>query len=158
MARRARRGWALSLLILVGTVDAGAESAPPRAALLPAVPELRLAWPITPLAYRYTEAEIGGYRNGPLQLFRAESVWLRTPRFELLTYASSERAFELDCSVTCQPVAMRGLGLEARFLLPNVMPLVSEPHVFVRQSVMRSALSARSAGALHVGVGGFLNF
>jgi hypothetical protein len=125
---------------------------------LPPVPELRLAWPIAPLAYRYTESEVGGYRNGPLQLFRAESVWFEARRFKLLTYASSERAFELDCSVTCQPVAMRGLGLEGRFLLPNLTPLVSEPHVVVRQSSMRSPLSARSTGALHVGFGGFLNF
>lgn len=158
MGHRAWRGRALTLLILAATGSARAQAAAPRAAVLPAVPELRLKWPIAPIAYRYTEAEIGGYRNGPLQLFRAESLWLSVPGFKLLSYTSSERAFELDCSVTCQPVAMRGLGVEARFLLPNVTPLVSEPHVVVRQSSMRSPLSARSTRAVNVGLGGFLNF
>lgn len=142
------------MLVLLGAGQARAQSAAP----LPAVPELKLTWPIAPLAYRYSEAEITGYRNGPLQLFRAESLWLKAPGFRLLSYASSERAFELDCSLTCQPVAARVLALEGRILLPKLTSWVSEPHVFVRQSAARTPLSARSLGAVHVGVAGFLNF
>jgi hypothetical protein len=158
MGHRGWQAWALAALVLSVAGSARAQSTPARAALLPPVPELRLKWPITPLAYHYTESEVGGYRNGPLQLFRAESLWLAPSRFRLLTYTSSERAFELDCSVTCQPVTMRGLGLEARWMLPDVMPVVSEPHLVVRSSGMRSPLSARAVGTVHVGVGGFLNF
>ncbi len=158
MGHRAWRGWPLALSILGSVSEVSAQTATARAVLLPPVPELRLKWPIAPLAYRYTESEIGGYRNGPLQLFRAESLWVRVPGLQLLSYASSERAFELDCSVTCQPVAVRGFGVEARLALPNVLPLVSEPHVFVRQSSARSPLQTRAVGALNVGLGGFLNF
>jgi hypothetical protein len=158
MGHRTWRAGALALLVLVGAGSARAQTTPASGALLAQVPELRLSWPIAPLAYRYTDSEIGGYAGGPLQLFRAESLWLETRRFRLFTIASSERAFELDCTLTCQPVAARGLALEARFLLPSVTPLVSEPYVFVRQSNLRSSLSARSVNTLHVGVGGFLSF
>jgi len=165
-----RPGWESAA---IGMVLALAQAAPARAeepalpvvaapsptrTTLPPVPELRLQWPIVPLKFTFTGTEEGSYRNGPLRLFRAESLWLRTPSVQLLTATSAERAFELDCSVTCQPVAMRGLGLEARFLLPDAMPLVSQPHLVVRQSTMRQPLSARAVGTLHVGVGGFLNF
>ena len=142
---------------MAGVGTARAQSAPHRP-LLPAVPELRLKWPIAPLAYSYSQSELGGYANGPLQLFRAESLWVRAPGVRLLTFASSERAFEMDCSLTCQPITQRALAVEARVLLPRFSSLVSEPHVFVRQSSFRTSQSPRAAGALHVGFAGLLNF
>ena len=151
-------GWVLALVLLGSAERAAADpAASPRRARLPAVPELRLSWPISPLVYRYSDNEVTGYAR-PLQLFRAESLWLAAPGLRLLTFTSSERAFELDCSLTCQPVAARSLGLEGRLLLPTASPLVREPHVYVRPSSMRTALGPRATGALHVGVGGFLNF
>ncbi|HYP89645.1 MAG TPA: hypothetical protein VEQ59_15865, partial [Polyangiaceae bacterium] len=106
----------------------------------------------------YRESEISGYANGPLQLFRAESLWMRAPGLRLFTFASSERAFEMDCRLTCQPLAQRGLALEARVLLPRFSSVVAEPHVYVRQSSFRTAQSPRAAGALHVGFAGLLDF
>jgi hypothetical protein len=158
MAHRAGRAFTLAVLILGSAANASAQSAPAGLALLPAVPELRLSWPLAPLSYRYSESEEAGYRNGPLQLFRAESLWFDAKSFKLYSIASSERALELDCSVTCQPVTARTLALEARLMLPRVTSFISEPHVFVRQSSMRSPLSARATGAFHVGLGGFLDF
>jgi hypothetical protein len=149
----------LTTSLLAVTGEAGAQVAPQaRRALLPAVPELRLNWPIKPQSFSYTESERLGYGSAPLQLFRAESLWLAAPGFRLLSFTSSELAFELDCTLTCQPTTMRGLGLEARFLLPDRVPLVSQPHVYVRPASMRTAVSPRSVRSLQVGLGGFLNF
>lgn len=123
-------------------------------ATLPPVPELRLSWPVAPLRFTFTGAEVNGYRNGPLQLFRAESLWLSTPRFQLLTAGSAERAFELECSVTCQPVIKHTFDIEARLALPPVLPGVTDPHAFLRSSAYYTTQSARGVRLLSAGFGG----
>jgi hypothetical protein len=123
-------------------------------ATLPPVPELRLSWPITPLRFTFTGSEVSGYRNGPLQLFRAESLWLRTGSFQLLTAGSAERAFELDCSVTCQPVVKHVFEVEARLALPPMLPGVTDPHAFVRSSAYYTTQSTRGVRLLSAGFGG----
>jgi hypothetical protein len=122
-------------------------------ATLPPVPELRLSWPIAPLKFSFTSAEVSGYRNGPLQLFRAESLWLRTPAFQLLTASSAERAFELECSVTCQPVIKHGFDVEARLTLPALMPGVTDPHAYLRSSAYTTQ-TGRGVRLLSAGFGG----
>src|SRR6478752_3172624 len=163
MGHRARRTRALAVLLLAwmplaSASTARAQSAKLRAPVLPALPELRLHWPIAPLSYSFSQSEIGGYANGPLQLFRAESLWLQAPGLRLLTFASSERAFEMDCSLTCQPIAQRGVAVEGRVLLPRFSSLVREPYVFVRRSGFRTPQRPQATGALHVGFAGMLDF
>jgi hypothetical protein len=135
------------MLVLSGSATARAQTLPP-------VPELRLSWPIKPLALSYAQSEVTGYANGPLQLFRAESLWFKAPGLRLLTFTSAERAFELDCSRTCQPIAARNVGVEARVLLPRFSPAVVEPHVFFRQTGLRTPVSARMSGHWQAGFGG----
>ena len=94
------------MLVLVVATQAHAQSLPPPIAtstltILPAVPELRLSWPIAPLRFTFTQSEVTGYANGPLQLMRAEALWVDAPGLQLLTVGSQERAFELDCQLTC---------------------------------------------------------
>jgi hypothetical protein len=166
-----RTGWesaALAIsfgLALAGPARAQAQAqapgpAPPLIAALlfpatlPPVPELRLSWPIAPLKFSFTGEEVGGYRNGPLQLFRAESLWLRTSSFRLLTVGSVERAFELDCNVTCQPVVKHSFAVEARLSLPPVVPGVTDPHAFLRSTAYYTTQSVRGVRLLSAGFGG----
>jgi hypothetical protein len=166
MGPRAWRARALAISVLGSAAFARAQQAPPRAlplsapalALqplrLPPAPELRLKWPLAPISVSYTESEVTGYANGPLQLFRAESVWLELPGVRLLTLSSAERAFELDCVVTCQPIVQRTVGVEARVLLPRFSPAIREPYVFFRQASLRTPLHARASGQWQAGFGG----
>jgi hypothetical protein len=115
---------------------------------------LHLTWPVAPLGFSFTAAEAGGYAKGPLQLFRAESLWLRTPAVQLLTVTSAERAVELDCSLTCQPIVKRGIDLEARLPLPALGPRMPDNYAFVRYSSFRTSQSARFAGHFGAGLAG----
>ena len=118
---------------------------------------MRLTWPLAPLAplaFSLSESEVGGYANGPLQLFRAESLWLRTPALRLLTATSAERAFELDCRLTCQPIVKRSIDLEARLPLPARGPRMTDNYAFVRYSSFKTANSARFAGHFGAGLAG----
>lgn len=161
MAVRARQA-SLIVGLLFASAGARAQTAPPagsaRPSVLPPVPELRLSWPVAPRAYSYTESELGGYATGPLQLFRVESLWLETPRLQLWTFTSSERAFELDCRLTCAPIVRRGFGLEGRVVLPRLSPLVTDPHVFVQASRFRAVSGPRATGLLQAGLAGALDF
>jgi hypothetical protein len=126
---------------------------------LPQVPLLRLTWPVAPLRFSFSGTEEGSYANGPLRLFRAESLWLRTPSLRLLTIGSAERAFELDCSgLTCQPVVKSGLAVEARLALPRFSGAVPSSFAYVRGASYRTPVSARAVGLVSAGFGGFLNF
>lgn len=128
---------------------------------LPQVPSLRLTWPVTPLRFSFTGSEEGNYANGPLRLFRAESLWLHTPTLQLLTIGSAERDFELDCSgLTCQPVVKSGFAVEGRLALPRFSGAVPSSYAYVRASSYRTpqALSPRSVGLISAGFGGTLNF
>ena len=163
-----RTGWesaALGILLAVAaTTPAHAQSAasPSGATLrhqsLPTVPSLRLSWPVAPLQFSFSEMEIGSYASGPLQLFRAESLWLQMPAFRLLTAGGAERAFELDCRLTCQPIVKRILDLEARVPLPHFSPAVGDSYAFVRSSAFSPSPRARFSRQIGVGIAGFLNF
>jgi hypothetical protein len=163
-----RTGWdsaALGVLLLGAlTTPAHAQGlAPPPVSLLrhdslPAVPSLRLTWPVAPQSFSFSHVEVGGYANGPLQLFRAESLWLQSPSFRLVTAASAELAFELDCRLTCQPVVKRGVDLEARLPLPRFSQAVGDSYAFVRSSGFSTPHGARFSRQLGAGIAGFLNF
>lgn len=125
------------------------------------MPSLRLTWPVTPLRFSFSGSEEGNYANGPLRLFRAESLWVRTPSLQLLTVASGERDFELDCSgLTCQPVVRTGFAVEGRLALPRFSGAVPSSYAYVRGSSYRTpqTVGARSAGLLTAGFAGTLNF
>jgi hypothetical protein len=165
-----RTGWESALVVFFGVAfatpaHAQAQSLPPSqvatllsSTTLPHVPGLRLTWPIAPLKFSFSEVEITGYANGPLQLFRAESLWLQTPTFQLLSATSAERAFELDCRVTCQPIVKRVFDLEARMPLPNLGPSVTDTHAFVRSSSFYTSQSTAFTRQLGAGIAGALNF
>jgi len=129
-------------------------TAPLAHATLPAVPSLRLTWPVAPLQFSFSQTEVRGYADGPLQLFRLESLWLRTPALQLLTATSAERAFELDCRLTCQPIVRRIFELEARVPLPRVGPGVSDTYAFVRSSSFYTSQSTHFTRQLSAGLAG----
>ncbi len=137
---------------------ATAAPTPHARAVLPPVPQLRLSWPVAPLQFSFSELEIGGYANGPLQLFRAESLWVDTPGLRLLTAGSAERAFELDCRLTCQPMLKRGFDFEARAPLPSFSARVPETYAFLRTSSFYTPQSSRSSRLVTTGIAGLLNF
>jgi hypothetical protein len=165
MGRTGRESATLAALLaaVVATPAHAQSSSPPPAAplphvSLPTVPALRLTWPVAPLQFSFGQAEIGGYASGPLQLFRAESLWLKTPAFQLLTAGSAERAFELDCRLTCQPIVKRVVDLEARLPLPRFSQAVGDSYAFVRSSAVSTSPGARFSRQLGAGIAGFLNF
>ena len=88
-----------------------------RPSLLPPAPRLQLSWPIQPLSFSFHGSEEGNYAAGPLRLFRAEATWLRLGRLSLVTSSAADRAFELDCRLTCQPIVSRSIAVEGRLHL-----------------------------------------
>lgn len=163
-----RTGWesaALGILITAAWVaPARAQNiAPPPATaharpVLPPVPQLRLNWPVVPLQFSFSEAEVAGYANGPLQLFRAESLWVDAPGLRLLTAANAERALELDCRLTCQPIVKHSFDLEARVPLPTLSVRVPDTYAFLRSTAFYTSQSPHSAGLFATGIAGALNF
>ncbi len=127
-------GWtARALPLLVCTLVAApalAQTTP-----LPPVPELKLKFPIQPLSFSYRGAEVGNYQNGPLRLFRAESVWIHTPVLKLLSYGAAEQAAEWDCRLGCQPIVRFSTGVAARLSVPTFTPALTDTHVYVRSAV-----------------------
>lgn len=124
---------------------------------LPQMPSLRLAWPITPLRFSFSGREEGNYANGPLRLFRAESLWLKVGALQGVTVASAERDFELDCSgLTCQPVVKNSFAVEGRLALPRVTPQLAETYAYVRSSWSRTSqpISPRNSKLISVGLAG----
>jgi hypothetical protein len=75
-----------------------------------------------------------------------------------LTAGSAERAFELDCRLTCQPIVKRVVDLEARLPLPHFSPAVGDNYAFVRSSSFSTSQSARFSRQLGAGLAGFFNF
>jgi hypothetical protein len=156
-----------TLGLLLGVVFSGtanAQTLPPPIVttshvVLPPVPQLHLSWPITPLRFSFSAAdELTGYATGPLQLYRAESLWLAAPALQLLTASSSERAFELDCRLTCQPIVKRAFDLEARVPLPVMTSAIPSSYAFLRSSSFRAAPTQRFTQQLSAGWAGALNF
>lgn len=81
---------------------------------------LRLAWPIKPLRFAFTEVmPIGlGFARGPTEYFVAESVWVEAGPFSVRTRLEAGEAIELDCkSYTCAPVRELAMTTEARLSL-----------------------------------------
>jgi hypothetical protein len=76
----------------------------------------------------------------------------------VLTATTAERAFELDCRLTCQPVVNRAIELEARLKLPGVGATVPSTYVSLRSSAGYASQSPRAAGLLRANFGGFLDF
>ena len=160
-----RTGWeSAALVVAIGVglaTSAQAQSlGPPQVptlrlpATLPPVPELRLSWPIVPLRFSFTGSELDGYRGAPVQLFRAESLWWQTPTLQLLTVGSAERAFELDCRMTCEPVIRHVFALEARLAVPQLLPGVTDTHAYLRSSSYYTTQDTRSVRLLSAGLAG----
>jgi|GEM_PF-6539380 len=127
--------------------------------VLPPMPHLQLSWPVAPLRFSFsTSDELTGYANGPLRLYRAESLWLSLPVLQLLTAGSNERAFELDCRLTCQPVVKRVFDLEARVPLPLTTRAAPSSYLFVRSSAFKTSQSPRFSRPFAAGFAGALNF
>ncbi len=145
---------AMGRALLVSVVVLTAVSARAQTAALPPVPELKLRFPVQPLRFSFTGAEVGDYQSGPLRLYRAESVWLETPRFKLLTFGAGERALELDCRLTCQPVVQAVLALEGRLSVPSPTPMLQDTHVFLRFSTARTPVVPSRTGVIHAGFAG----
>lgn len=127
------------------SVSSGAGATPAaasttRSALLPPAPQLRLTWPVAPLAFSFQAWEHGNYAAGPLRQFRAEATWLRQGPLSLLSISRAERAFELDCRATCQPMLERAVAVEARLHLYSGA-VVREMHGFARYEVNWSEAS-----------------
>lgn len=147
---------------------AAGPSLPARLSLPPLYPgeRLRIAWPIAPVRFTFSEVmPIGlGFARGPTEYFVAESVWLEAGPLSLRTRTSSAEAIELDCtSYTCVPVREVALTTEARLDLgalgrSSVLP---ESYLFARaQHYANKAGGFVRPGAsrLQLGWGGLLGF
>lgn len=151
-------------MISFSAATASAQAAPPPLFVapslsLPPVPELRLSFPVQPLHLSFTPGEeVTSFSGGPLQLYRLEALWLERPRLQLLTTATNDRAFELDCRLSCQAVVNRAFELDARVPLPGLGKAVPSTYVFARSTTYSSALSARPTGMIRAGFAGYLNF
>lgn len=164
MGRSARIGIVLGVLLGSSLPSkARAQTLPPPSAvsthnLLPAVPQLHLTWPVMPLRFSFdTSEEITGFAGGPQLLYRVESLWLDRRSLQLLTTGASERAYELDCRLTCQPVVRRMMALEARVALPS-SAVAPGNYAFVRSASFASPSPGGSHRLLDVGFAGSLNF
>lgn len=159
-----RSAWAAACgaFVSFSAASAGAQTAPPPLFVatpltLPHVPQLRLTFPIHPLSVSFTQTEVTGYLT-PLPLFRYEALWLDRPHLQLLTATAAERAYELDCRLTCQPVVSRAVELETRLPLPGLGDAVPKTYLFARASSYYNAQSARPVGLIRAGFAGFLSF
>ena len=130
----------------------------PSLAPLPPVPELRLSWPIHALQVDLWQDVIVGSADGRLQLYRLSSLWVDKPRLQLWTTNTAERALELDCRLTCQPVVNHALELEARAPLPGLGPHIPSTFVSLRASSNYNSQNASRAGLFRANFGGFLDF
>lgn len=134
------------MVCVLGTAQAQAQ-----AQTLPPVPDLKLKFPIQPLSFSFSGAELGSYASGPLRTFRAESVWLQTAAFRLVTFSANERAYELNCRLTCQPIVMLSAGLEGRLSVPNLLPRTQSSHIFFRYSSLTTSEDVKRRGSYAVG-------
>lgn len=122
------RRW-LGAALGVGALGAGgvASADPvPSAALGPAPSptrlELRLV-PIKPIRFSFSTAS-PGVEMLRLPTFDFDTTWYEAGRFSVHTFSRVAVAPEVDCSLTCQPVLERSLGVEPRLELGNVGPRV----------------------------------
>jgi hypothetical protein len=147
--------------VVAGTrTEAPTATRPP---LLPPAQRLQLSWPIQPLSFSFRASEEGNYAAGPLRLFQAEATWLRLGRLSVLTTSAAERAFELDCRLTCQPIVSRSMAVEGRLHLFSTRA-VPEAHAFTRYEARWSdtgsappIFSPTRGGLLRVGIAGQLD-
>lgn len=146
---------------LVTSSTTGAATAA-RRPLLPSSERLQLSWPIAPLSFSFQASEQGNYAAGPLRLFRAEATWLRLGPLSLLTTSASERAFELDCRLTCQPALARRMAVEGRLHLFSTRA-VPEAYLFAgHEASWSEARSSRASFSRkqrlwRIGFGGLLD-
>lgn len=155
-----------ALTVLVSALRAHASEEPPAPAVppsyarvsLPPVPQLRLRWPLAPRQFSFSASELSGYDTKPLPLFRAESLWLSAARLRLLTIGSVERANELDCRLTCQPVLAHSAMLELRRPLPKLSAALPSNYAFLRVGSQSTGTGGSTAGLLKTGIAGALNF
>jgi hypothetical protein len=131
--------------------------------LLPPAQRLQLSWPLRPLSFSFHGSEQGNYAAGPLRLFQTEATWLRLGRLTLLTTSAAERAFELDCRLTCQPIVNHSLAVEGRLHLFSTRA-VPEAHAFARYETRwsndgsaSSVFSPARDGLLRLGIAGQLD-
>lgn len=134
-----------------------------RPSLLPPAPRLQLSWPIQPLSFSFHGSEEGNYAAGPLRLFRAEATWLRLGHLSLVTTSAADRAFELDCRLTCQPIVNSSMAIEGRLHLFSTRA-VPAAHAFARFETRWSeagssqpTFSGTRGGLLRMGLGGLLD-
>jgi hypothetical protein len=121
------------------------------------VPRLQLSWPVAPLAFSFQASEQGNYAAGPLRSFRAEALWLRYGPLSVVSVSRAERAFELACRSTCQPMLERAVAVEARLHLHSGR-LVREAHGFASYEMNWSETSQNKKRALmRFGLAGTFN-
>lgn len=121
-------------------------------------PALKLSWPIAPRSFTVTTQSLSLFGLPSLELYEAQSLWLRRGPVTLLTFGSASLASELDCRLTCQPVLQNSSGVGTRFSLPVFVPQLAESHAFVRLSEYQTSLSPRVVGLVHAGLASAFNF
>jgi hypothetical protein len=118
-------------------------------------PRLRLTWPLEPKQVSFNLGQPILSADGILQPYHLEALWLQRGPLELRSFQRVEQSVELDCTLTCQPVLERSVGVEARLKLGAPSRAVPETHLFARGESFVSAL--RSGQRLTLGLGGLLD-
>ncbi|MGC4089619.1 MAG: hypothetical protein QM756_17375 [Polyangiaceae bacterium] len=159
---RAAFAWVLVLAGIASARVAHADPAPPPN---PLWQRLELEFPLLrPLRFSFNAAPVAGYEQLALPTFRSESVWWQRGALSLQTFSQQAPAFELDCSVTCQPMLERTLGVEGRLELGGLGRAAPATNLYVRAQSSQVFPSAAGTGRprtfslLSAGFGGLLDF
>lgn len=100
----------------------------------PRLPRLELQYPsLLPLRSTFSTAPTPGYEMQMLPTFQHETVWWQSGALSLRSVTQAAPAFELDCTLGCQPLIERSAGAEARLQLGGrSASVVPSYHLFLR--------------------------
>jgi len=161
------RRWLGALGVAVLGVGGVASADPvPSGALGPAPSPTRLELeliPITPVRFSFSTAS-PGVEMLRLPTFDFDTTWYEAGRFSVHTFTRVALAPELDCSLTCQPMLERSVGLEPRLALGDLGPRVPAVWLSARPQFTRftptspgSAARPVTSKRVFVGLSGLLD-
>jgi hypothetical protein len=127
---------------------------------------LELKFPLLePVRFSFSAASAPGYEMWRLPTYELDGIWFEKGAFSLHSIGRAAPAFELDCTLLCQPVLEQSMALEPRLAVGSFGPHVPATWITLRaehtqwMSVARgSSAQARGANVIRAAVGGLLDF